>query len=229
MDANRDSERRKSAAAREQARQPADARVGWAGEAFSLSPVLWTGVVHLRDQGKVEMSEAVDSTLDVLMARLAQGERSAFAQVFEHLWPRALRLCATLLKNEADAADAAQQAMMKILERASEYDRKRPTLPWALAITSWECRTILKRRVRRHEVTDEAGESIAGQEDDHVQRQLVEAALAAMGTLSDTDKETLIATFWEEAASASGAKLRKRRERALVRLRDAFRRLYGFD
>lgn len=175
------------------------------------------------------MSDAVDSTLDVLMARLAQGDRSAFSLVFEHLWPRALRLCTSMLKNEADAADAAQQAMMKVLERASEYDRHRPAMPWALAIASWECRTILKRRLRRREVADEAGESTAGHEDDHIQRQLVEAALAAMGTLSDTDKETLIATFWEEAASASGAKLRKRRERALVRLRDAFRRLYGFD
>lgn len=176
------------------------------------------------------MTADADSALDPLMTRLAEGDRSAFTPVFELLWPRAVRLCTSMLKNEADAADAAQQALTKILERASEYDRRRPAMPWALAIASWECRTILKRRFRRREVAeDAAGESAVSHDDEHVQRQLVEAALEAMGTLSETDRETLIATFWEEAASASGATLRKRRERALVRLRSAFRRLYGLD
>lgn len=185
------------------------------------------------------MTEYADSALDPLMTRLADGDRSAFAPVFELLWPRAMRLCARMLKNDADAADAAQQAMTKILERASEYDRRRPAMPWALGIASWECRTILKRRMRRREVAEDArdaqdaenaaGESAVGHDDEHVQRQLVEAAIGAMGTLSETDRETLIATFWEEAASASGATLRKRRERALARLRSAFGRLYGLD
>lgn len=171
-----------------------------------------------------------DASLDDLMARLADGDRSAFAPMFELLWPRALRLCTSMLKHEADAADAAQQAMTKLLERAAEYDRQRPALPWALGIASWECRTLLKRRSRRREVGEEvAGEPAIDQERQHVQQQLVEAALAAMGTLSDTDRETLLATFWEEAASASGATLRKRRERAVARLRAAFRRLYGLD
>ena len=67
------------------------------------------------------------------------------------------------------------------------------------------------------------------QDDDYARDELVRAAVEVMGTLSDTDKETLLSTFWEEAASVGGATLRKRRERALSRLRDAFRRLYGID
>ena len=54
-------------------------------------------------------------------------------------------------------------------------------------------------------------------------------AIAALGELSEADRETLIATFWDEAASVSGATLRKRRERALDRLRKTFGRLYGLD
>ena len=38
-----------------------------------------------------------------------------------------------------------QAAMMKILERAGEYDKQRPAVPWALGIAGWECRTLLKR------------------------------------------------------------------------------------
>jgi RNA polymerase sigma-70 factor (ECF subfamily) len=177
------------------------------------------------------MAASTDETLDASMARLARGDRSAFTSVFQALWPRTLRLCTGILKHDADAADAAQQALAKILERASAYDPKRPALPWALGIASWECRSTLKRRLRRREVA--ADESALGAnsepEGDAVDRQLVEAAVTALGTLSEADKETLLATFWEEAASVGGPTLRKRRERALGRLRAAFRRLYGLD
>ena len=58
-----------------------------------------------------------------------------------------------------------------------------------------------------------------------MKRDLAEAALAAMGELSETDQATLLATFAEEAPS--GAAFRKRRERALTRLRSSLKRLYG--
>ena len=71
--------------------------------------------------------------LDLLLARLADGDRSVFPQVFARLWPPIRRLCSSLLRNEADAADAAQEALQKILERApADYDRSRAALPWAL-------------------------------------------------------------------------------------------------
>ena len=104
-------------------------------------------------------------------------------------------------------------------------------MPWALGIASWECRTILRRRWRRREVPadDALLSATTGGQEEQIERQLVEAAVTALGTLSEADKDALLATFWEEAASVGGATLRKRRERALVRLRAAFRRLYGID
>jgi RNA polymerase sigma-70 factor, ECF subfamily len=175
--------------------------------------------------------------LDALMARLADGDRSAFRPVFERLWPPIQRLCGSLLHQEADAADAAQEAMQKILARApADYDRTRPALPWALAIAGWECRTLLRKRLRRRESAglesaglESAGPSGGDPEREFVQRDLARAALEALGELSESDREALLASFWEEAASVSGATLRKRRERALERLRSAFRRLYGLD
>jgi len=143
------------------------------------------------------------------------------------------RLCLGMLKNEADASDAAQQAMGKILQRASDYDGKRSGMAWALAIAGWECRTILRRRDRRRELPDAEFPPIVdaspNAEEDLVHRNLVDAAVRALGDLSSTDREALIATFSDEAASVTGATLRKRRERALGRLRVAFRRLYGLD
>lgn len=169
--------------------------------------------------------------IDALMARLAAGDRSVFSAVFAQLWPPLRRLCLGLLKNEADAADAAQEALQKILERASDYDPARPALPWALAIAGWECRTLLRKRTRRRETAEAGAPEAAGAhaEEELMQRDLTSAALSALGELSELDRETLVATYWDEAAQVSGATLRKRRERALDRLRDTFRRLYGLD
>lgn len=167
--------------------------------------------------------------LDALMAALADGDRAVFSRVFELLWPPIHRLCTKLLNNEADAADAAQEAMHKVLERASDYDSDRPAMPWAMAIAGWECRTLARKRQRRREVAEDPGFERAGPhpEEDFVEQDLIRAAVASLGELSDGDREALVATFWDEAASVSGATLRKRRERALDRLRKAFRRVYG--
>lgn len=164
----------------------------------------------------------------MLMARLADGDREAFSPLFRALWSPALKVCSRMIGREADAADAAQGAMMKILERAGEYDKQRPALPWALGIAAWECRTFLKRQ-RRHKESDEepqlsdSGAAVSEAE----RRLLLEAAMQAMGTLSDADQETLVSTYWGTAPA--GATFRKRRERAITRLRDAFRRIYGLD
>ena len=90
---------------------------------------------------------------------------------------------------------------------------------------------MLRKRTRRRETSEEfLPEAASEQSDDaFAERQLVQRAVNVMGQLSPADQETLVATFFDEAASASGATLRKRRERALTRLRDAFKRLYGLD
>jgi RNA polymerase sigma-70 factor (ECF subfamily) len=167
--------------------------------------------------------------LDPLMARLADGDRSVFTAVFRMLWPPTFRLCLGMLKNEADAKDAAQESMEKILSRASGYDAARPALPWALAIAGWECRTILRKKGRRRETPEDSADEPAthGAEDDIVRRDLTRAALDAVGQLSDADRDTLLATLLDEPTSASGATFRKRRERAIGRLRNAFRKIYG--
>jgi RNA polymerase sigma-70 factor (ECF subfamily) len=178
------------------------------------------------------MSANADANLDTLVIRLAEGDRSAFTGVFQALWTPLLRLCRGMLNNEADARDAAQQSLEKILLRASDYDGRRRALPWALAIAAWECRTIRRQRQRRRETTaDEQHEQhelmVEHTEDEFARRELGHMALQAVSELSDSDREALIGTFWEEATSVEGATLRKRRQRALVRLRAILRNLYG--
>jgi RNA polymerase sigma-70 factor (ECF subfamily) len=169
------------------------------------------------------------------MERVALGDREAFTPLFRALKPRVHVLCRALLRHEQDAEDAMQLAMEKIFSRASTYERGKSVTPWALAIAAWECRGFRqKRRRRREEELDQTTLTMLSGPDldqDIVRAELSRAASAALETLSEQDREVLVATFWDEAsiAGVTPATLRKRRERALDRMRVAFRRLYGLD
>lgn len=177
------------------------------------------------------MEDLKKGDLDAHLARLANGDRSAFTYVFTCLQQPIFRLCMSMLDHEADARDATQQAMLKILDRASDYDSKRPAFPWACAIAAWECRTIQRRRSRRRESGFRAHEELGSTdgEAEAVRRDLMRAAVHALGELTERDRDALHATFMEESVEVSAAGLRKRRQRAMQRLRNRFRRLYGLD
>jgi DNA-directed RNA polymerase specialized sigma24 family protein len=170
------------------------------------------------------------------LVRLAEGDRSAFHPVFVSLWPMLDRFCARLLGNEADGADAAQQALVNVLARAVEFDARREALPWILGIAANEARTLRRRaRRRREEALDgAAGGDVAATaptpEDATVARDLEAAAVAALGALSATDARTLalaVGAACDEGPAVPGATFRKRVQRALERLRAAWRARHG--
>lgn len=166
--------------------------------------------------------------LDLAMRRLADGDRSAFDEVFDSLWPLLRRYATRVLGDTARAEDAAQRALVKMFERAHTYDSERPAVAWAMAFAFWECRTEqtqLRRARSEHLAEDvqspgETPEQALGRlEWEHAARELI-----------DQLPEAQRALLWEEvqpelAAALQGEKpatLRKRRQRALERLREAF-------
>jgi DNA-directed RNA polymerase specialized sigma24 family protein len=165
-----------------------------------------------------------------LMGCLADGDRAVFARVFALLWPR-LRAFAVRCAGPADGEDAAQAALLKVFARASEYDRERDALVWALAIAAWECRTFRRKRDRRREEPALALAHVAPStdgtpEDEIIDRDLRAAAAEVLGTLRPLDIETLAAAAGGQGA-ARGAAFRKRLERAVSRFRLAWRARHG--
>ena len=182
------------------------------------------------------MSEVVDpverAELRRLIGRLADGDRTAFGPVFDLLWPR-LRAFTVQLIGAADGEDAAQSALLKVFSRASEYDRERDGLAWALGIAAWECRTLRKRRERRREEFALAPEpalapDASSPEEAAIDRDLQAAAQAVLGELRPIDVETILAIASGRRA-VQGATFRKRAERALARFRMAWRARHGSE
>lgn len=167
------------------------------------------------------------------MARLARGERDAFDQIFALAWPTVRQLCVRALGEGPDADDAAQLALEKSFFEASDYDPSRPALPWLLAIASWECATVLKRRGRRpsEPLHAEVGAPAdpADPETLLTRAELTASLEQALGRLSESDREALSSAYFAEVKRASpmAPAERKRKERALTRLRALWRTLHG--
>ncbi len=173
--------------------------------------------------------------LQQAMTRLAEGDRAAFVPVYEALWPVLRRFVQRSLGNPCDADDVAQEALLKVFARASEFDPSREALPWTLGIASYECRTFRRRISRRREdqapwELEAARQEGPSPEDDVIGRDLEAAALEALGTLRTRDAETiLVAARGGARPPIPGATFRKRLERAVGRLRSAWRAEHGSE
>lgn len=186
-------------------------------------------------QGAVSAEPAADRReqrrrLHLAMVRFANGERAAFDEVFSTLWPILRAFTGRALKNTADSEDAAQAALLKVFSRIGDFDRTRDAGTWALAIASYEVMTLMKRRTRGRETdaaTDEVSSADTGPEDVAMSAELRAALEHALGLLSEDDVAVLHAEGPLGTTATEKAAHRKRRQRALGKLKMVWRRLYG--
>jgi RNA polymerase sigma-70 factor (ECF subfamily) len=164
------------------------------------------------------------------LARLADGDRDAFHPVFVRLWPLLRGFAGRHLPRE-DADDVAQEALVKVFARVSAFDTGRDALSWVLGVAAWEIRTARRRRHRRREELLPAGldrtDGGASPEETAMERErdaLVDDALAALGP---ADAATLREFLAGGRPDVAGATFRKRVQRALARLRAAWRMSHG--
>jgi RNA polymerase sigma-70 factor (ECF subfamily) len=157
------------------------------------------------------------------LASLAQGDRSALEPVYRALWPVLSGWAKRLLPADA-AEDVAQEALLKLFFRASDYDPTRDALSWALGILSYQVLTERKRAQRAGRHATVPPESAAESHFDG------DAALAELlPQLSPLDEATLRAAFGLPggAPTVAGATYRKRLQRALERARRTWRLVNG--
>ena len=172
-----------------------------------------------------------ESNVNALMARQADGDRTAFDPLFRDFHPRALRL-ARLRLSEADALDAAQSALEKVFARASEFTPGRPALPWFYGVAANEVQAIA-RRARASDARDggsEAMDHAAAADDperDLARAELRAAVVDAIDTLDPSSSAAIRALLGDApAATGSPAAQRKRVSRAYGRLRQLLGRFH---
>ena len=172
------------------------------------------------------MDRAGRSALQEELTALARGERAAFDPLFRRLWPLLRGFARRFLPAE-EADDAAQEALLRIFRRASEFDPARDALAWALGVAAWQVRTHrTKARRRREDVAQalpEQEDPAASPEERAAAGELAAALGRALAELPPDDAATLLAYARGERRDLPGATFRKRLERALNRLRARWR------
>ncbi len=158
------------------------------------------------------MDEATRRQLSLWMSALAEGDRTAFDPMFDALWPFFRALARKWIGDPQEADDAAQQALLKVFERASEFEAGCEALPWLVAVVANECRTLRQRKKRRREEALDVDTGTTPESD-------FEAVLEVLGHLSTQDQIALRAAWFGEAAPGAPVTLRKRLQRATSRFR----------
>lgn len=162
------------------------------------------------------------------LVRLSDGDRSAFSVLVEGLWPIILLMAQRGLQHDQDAEDLAQEVFLKVCSRITDFDRSRDGLSWVFGIASYEIltqRKRLQRRRERPEVWLEGFSSSPLQEENVIRQGLLDALSVALGELSEPERVALGVS--SGISEVQGTTLRKRKQRALERLKDVWRRLYG--
>ena len=139
------------------------------------------------------------------MARVALGDREAFAALYgAHAEPVA-RLCRRLLDSEEEAEDARSEVFLRAREAIASYDPRRPFRSWLLAIASHHCIDRLRRRAlegRLFEPADlaedtlpESGPTPLGSA---LLRERREQLLAALDALAPRQRAPLVLRYFAE-------------------------------
>ena len=137
------------------------------------------------------------------------------------------------MPDHADREDVAQHTLLQVFARISDFDTHRDGVSWVFGIATYEVKTLRRQVQRRRETNDaDSLEDVpvsASSAEDLVIRAGLRAALAeVLSHLCETDRDSLLRT--EDAmptAGVTGAALRKRRQRALDRLRALWRKRHA--
>lgn len=180
---------------------------------------------------------APKASLTNALARLADGDRSAFDAVYAEAKPLVEQFVRRSLASghgdfTTDGDDIVQRTLIKLFEQCHRYDRDRSGGAWVITLAAFEVRSVLRDRRRaraRHALPDERlMDPHESPEDRAAARELLLAAEAALGQLSELDRETLLASLSGDSDVIRGATFRKRLERASRRFFGVFRG-HGYD
>jgi RNA polymerase sigma-70 factor (ECF subfamily) len=93
--------------------------------------------------------------LNTLVAATAQQDGAAFAELYRLASPRLFAAARRLMRNEADASEALQDAFLRIWQHAGSFDPARgDALQWMAGILRYACLDRLRAYKRKAELED---------------------------------------------------------------------------
>ncbi len=179
-------------------------------------------------------------TDESILQRVAAGDDSAFAALYDRFSGRLYALALRILEDEQDARDALQEGFLYLWEKASSYDQsKSKAYTWSVMIFRHKAIDRLRSRRRRLKLSDDAAHDLV--ELNHVTHEQADEAAArtddaeavrrAMKSLPDEQRKSIEWAFFRglthhQLAEFLGLPLgtvKTNIRRGLLRLRDALK------
>lgn len=96
---------------------------------------------------------------DFLLARAASGDRSALDHVLREQYDRIYAVCRRMTGNDADAADAAQEALIAVSKGLGRFERRSRLTTWVYRVAVNASIDEIRRRSRRPGISIDAFDS----------------------------------------------------------------------
>jgi RNA polymerase sigma-70 factor (ECF subfamily) len=153
-----------------------------------------------------------------LVEAAQSGDVQAYGVLVERYQRRIYRLAAHMLKNAADADDVTQETFVRAYKALERFDGRSEPFTWIYRIAINLSLNILRsRRVRRHSTTDddprleaqlvEQRSGYADPASDSADREIFATLSAAMDTLSETLRTTLVLVCVDGQSHADAARI----------------------
>jgi RNA polymerase sigma-70 factor, ECF subfamily len=102
---------------------------------------------------------------EVLIARIAGGDRLAMQVLFARHHVRVYRFLLRLVRNEATAEDLISEVFLEVWRNAGKFEGRSAVSTWMLSIARFKALSALRKRTE-DELDEEAAEQIEDQADD---------------------------------------------------------------
>ena len=102
---------------------------------------------------------------EVLIARIAGGDRLAMQALFARHHVRVYRFVLRLVRNEATAEDMISEVFLDVWRQAGKFEGRSAVSTWMLSIARFKALSALRRKPEQ-ELDDETAERIEDQADD---------------------------------------------------------------
>jgi RNA polymerase sigma-70 factor, ECF subfamily len=102
---------------------------------------------------------------EVLIARIAGGDRLAMQVLFARHHVRVYRFVLRLVRNEATSEDLISEVFLDIWRQAGKFEGRSAVSTWMLSIARFKALSVLRKRPEQ-ELDDETAERIEDQADD---------------------------------------------------------------
>jgi len=157
-----------------------------------------------------------DNERDLIQAA-QEGDRSAFARIYEMHAGRVYRYLLRHLGNSADAEDVTAEVFVAAMRALHSYRAKgSPLIAWLLRIAHNKSVNYLKKITRRREVPILDNIAVSDDlEENLLKKAMLSETSQAMKSLTALQREVLILRFGEDLSLAETAKVMNRSVRAV--------------